>query len=123
MTIAYEVTNRGLTQNALDGVNGTVVRITGLRPGSPNGPGIEFLDYRAPSMGRQTPADTASNDVVHAHLVLRVDDLKRQLRQLEANHVRFVSPGIVVLGGGIDAVLVRDPDGHVLLLEESANGQ
>jgi hypothetical protein len=123
MTVAYEVTNRGPTQDALDGVNGAVVRITGLRPRSSNGPGIEFLDYRAPLTGRQTRADTASNDVVHAHLVLRVDNLKRQVRQLEANHVRFVSPGIVALGRGINAAFVRDPDGHMLLLEEPANGQ
>ena len=45
MSIAYEVANRGLTQDALDGTHGAVVRITGLRPGSPSGPGVEFLDY------------------------------------------------------------------------------
>jgi catechol 2,3-dioxygenase-like lactoylglutathione lyase family enzyme len=123
MTIAYEVTNRGPTQDALDGVDGAVVRITGLRPGSPNGPGIEFLDYRAPRTGRPASADTESNDLVHAHLVLRVDDLDRQVRQLRDKHIRFVSPGIVALGDGIAAAMVRDPDGHLLLLEEPANGQ
>jgi catechol 2,3-dioxygenase-like lactoylglutathione lyase family enzyme len=123
MSIAYELTNRGPTQDALDGVHGAVVRITGLRPGSPSGPGIEFLDYRAPSTGRRAPSDTASNDLVHAHLVLRVDDLKTQVRRLRDNHVRFVSPGIVPLGNGIDATMLRDPDGHVLLLEEPTNGQ
>jgi catechol 2,3-dioxygenase-like lactoylglutathione lyase family enzyme len=123
MSIAYEVTNRGPTQDALDGVHGAVVRITGLRPGSPSGPGIEFLDYRAPSTGGGAPSDTASNDLVHAHLVLRVDHLKPQVRRLQDHHVRFVSPGIVPLGNGIDAAMVRDPDGHVLLLEEPTNGQ
>jgi catechol 2,3-dioxygenase-like lactoylglutathione lyase family enzyme len=123
MTIAYEVTNRGPTQDALDGVDGAVVRITGLRPGSPNGPGIEFLDYRAPRTGRPAPADTESNDLVHAHLVLRVDDLERQVQLLRDSHIHFVSPGIVALGDGIAAAMVRDPDGHVLLLEEPANGQ
>jgi catechol 2,3-dioxygenase-like lactoylglutathione lyase family enzyme len=123
MSIAYEVTNRGPAQDALDGTSGTVVRITGLRPSSPNGPGIEFLDYRAPSTGRRPPSDAASNDLVHAHLVLRVDDLEPQVRRLRDNHVRFVSPGIVTLGNGIDAAMVRDPDGHVLLLEEPTNGQ
>jgi len=123
MNIAYEVTNRGPTQDALDGINGAVVMITGLRPGSPSGPGIEFLDYRAPSTGRRAQSDTASNDLVHAHLVLRVDALKAQVRRLRDNHVRFVSPGIVTLGNGIDAAMVRDPDGHVLLLEEPTNGQ
>jgi catechol 2,3-dioxygenase-like lactoylglutathione lyase family enzyme len=123
MSIAYEVTNRSPTQDALDGINGAVVRITGLRPGSPSGPGIEFLDYRAPSTGRRAPSDTESNDLVHAHLVLHVDDVKQQVRRLRDNHVRFVSPGIVPLGNGIDAAMVRDPDGHVLPLEEPINGQ
>jgi catechol 2,3-dioxygenase-like lactoylglutathione lyase family enzyme len=123
MSITYEVTNRGPTQDALDGVPGAVVRITGLRPGSPSGPGIEVLDYRAPSTGRRASSDTASNDLVHVHLVLRVDNLKPQVRRLRNNHVSFVSPGIVTLGNGIDAAMVRDPDGHVLLLEEPTNGQ
>jgi catechol 2,3-dioxygenase-like lactoylglutathione lyase family enzyme len=123
MTIAYEVTNRGPTQDALDGVDGTVVRVTGLRPGSPNGPGIEFLDYRAPRTGRPASADTESNDLVHVHLVLRVDDLERQVRRLRENRIRFVSPGIVALGDGTAAAMVRDPDGHELLLEEPDNGQ
>ena len=123
MRIAYEVTNRGPTQDALDGINGAVVRITGLRPESPSGPGVEFLDYRAPSTGRRAPTDTASNDLVHAHLVLRVDDLKPEVRRFRDNHVSFVSPGIVPLGNGIDAAMVRDPDGHVLPLEEPINGQ
>ena len=43
--------------------------------------------------------------------------------KLEDNRVRFVSPGIVALGGGEWAAMVRDPDGHVLLLEDSDNGQ
>jgi catechol 2,3-dioxygenase-like lactoylglutathione lyase family enzyme len=123
MSIDYEVTNRGLTQDAPDGISGAVVRITGLRPGSPSGPGIEFLDYRAPSTGRRAPSDTASNDLVHVHLVLRLDDLERQVRRIRGHHVRFVSPGIVTLGNRIGAAMVCDPDGHVLLLEGSANGQ
>jgi hypothetical protein len=123
VSIACEVTNRGPTQDALDGINGAIVRITSLRPGSPSGPGIEFLDYPAPSTGRRAQSDAASNDLVHAHLVLCVDHLKPQVRRLWDNHAHFVSPGIVHLGDGIDAAMVRDPDGHLLLLEELANGQ
>jgi hypothetical protein len=52
-----------------------------------------------------------------------VNDLERQIRIFRDNHVRFVSPGIVILGNGIDATIVRDPDGHVLMLEEPTNGQ
>ena len=65
--------------------------------------------------------DSESNDLVHAHLTLRVDDLERQVQVLEDNRVRFVSPGIVALRGGLRAAMVRDPDGHVLLLEDSDN--
>jgi hypothetical protein len=56
-------------------------------------------------------------------LVLRVNNLERRVRRLLDNHVRFVSPGIVRLRNRIDAAMVRDPDGHFLLLEEPANGQ
>ena len=121
MKVAYRITNRGPTQEALDGTFNAVVRITGLRPASPAGPGIEFLDYRTPSTGRPTPVDSESNDLVHAHLTLRVDDLERQVQVLEDNRVRFVSPGIVALSGSLRAAMVRDPDGHVLLLEDSDN--
>ena len=107
----------------LDGVHGAVVRITELQPGWPSGPRVELLYYRAPSTGRQAPYDTARNDLAHAHLVLHVNDLERQVCSFRDNHVRFVPPGIVTLGNGIDAVIVCDPEGHVLLLEGSANGQ
>jgi catechol 2,3-dioxygenase-like lactoylglutathione lyase family enzyme len=121
MSVAYQITNRGPTQEALDGTFNAVVRITGMRPTSPNGPGIEFLDYRTPSTGRPAPVDNKSNDLIHAHLTLRVDDLVRQVRELEDNRARFVSPGIVPLSGSLRAAMVRDPDGHVLLLEDSDN--
>ncbi len=44
-------------------------------------------------------------------------------RQLKDNPVRFVSPWIVALGDGIDAAMVRNPDGHLLVLERPHNGQ
>ena len=118
MTQAYATINRGPAQEALDGTSNTVVRITGLRPIAPDGPGIEFLDYRTPSTGRPAPADTASNDLVHIHLSLRVDALEQQVQSLDGHRARFVSPGIVTLKDGRRAAMVRDPDGHALLLEQ-----
>jgi len=118
MTQAYATTNRGPTQEALDGTFNAVVRITGLRPIAPDGPGIEFLDYRTPSTGRPAPADTASNDLVHIHLSLRVDALEQQVQSLDEHRARFVSPGVVTLKDGRRAAMVRDPDGHALLLEQ-----
>jgi catechol 2,3-dioxygenase-like lactoylglutathione lyase family enzyme len=122
MSAAYEVTNRGPTQEALDAARDAVVRITGLRPSSPDGPGIEFLDYRAPPGGRPAPVDTRSDDVVHVHLVLLVADFDEQIRALEENHVRFVSAGVVTFADGSRAAMVRDPDGHALLLEDRPFG-
>jgi len=116
MTQAYATTNRGPAQEALDGTFNAVVRITGLRPIAPDGPGIEFLDYRTPPTGRPTPVDTASNDLVHIHLSLRVDALEQQVQSLDGHRARFLSPGIVTLKDGRRAAMVRDPDGHALLL-------
>jgi len=118
MTQEYATTNRGPAQEALDGTFNAVVRITGLRPIAPDGPGIELLDYRTPPTGRPAPADTASNDLVHIHLSLRVDALEQEVQSLDGHRARFVSPGIVTLKDGRRAAMVRDPDGHALLLEQ-----
>jgi catechol 2,3-dioxygenase-like lactoylglutathione lyase family enzyme len=118
MTQAYATINRGPTQDALDGIDNAVVRISGMRTIAPDGPGIEFLDYRMPSPGRPASADTASNDLVHVHLSLQIDALERQVQSLNEHGARFVSPGMVTLKYGRRAAMVRDPDGHALLLEE-----
>lgn len=118
MSAVYEIVNRGPAQEHLDGTFNAVVRITGMRPVSSDGPGIEFLDYRTPPTGRHAPVDAASDDIAHVHLVLVVDDLARTLEQLEAAAIRLVSPGLVELAGGRRALMIRDPDGHTLLLTE-----
>jgi catechol 2,3-dioxygenase-like lactoylglutathione lyase family enzyme len=118
MTEAYASINRGATQEALDNTFNAIVRITGMRPSSIDGPGIEFLEYRTPPTGRAAPVDTAGNDLVHAHIVMRIDNLEQQVRSLEACNARFVSPGIVTLKNHGHAAMVRDPDGHALLLEQ-----
>jgi catechol 2,3-dioxygenase-like lactoylglutathione lyase family enzyme len=118
MVPTYDITNRGPTQEALDGTLNAVVQITGLRPSASDGPGIEFLDYRTPPTGRPAPPDTQTNDLVHVHLVMRVDDLDREVQVLDRQGRSLVSPGIVTLAGGERAVMVRDPDGHMLMLEQ-----
>jgi hypothetical protein len=49
---------------------------------------------------------------------MRIDDLEQQVRSLDARNARFVSPGIVNLKNHKQAAMVRDPDGHTLLLEQ-----
>ena len=115
---AYKSINQGPRQDALDDVSGALVWVTGLRPVSSEGPGVEFLDYRMPPRNGSEPIDLKSNDIGHIHLSLGVDELTQEVKILERNRVRFISPGIVVLKSGTRAAMVKDPDGHALLLEE-----
>ena len=117
MSVAYEGVNRGPTQESLDGTFGAVVRITGLRPPSERGPGVEFLEYRTPATGRPAPVDTESNDLVHVTLDFAVDDVDGMVAKLRQAHTPFISPDAVDLGE-VRAALVRDPDGHAILLEQ-----
>jgi catechol 2,3-dioxygenase-like lactoylglutathione lyase family enzyme len=118
LDVAYFSLNRGPTQESLDGTFNAVVDITGIRPGDAPGPGIEFLEYRVPPTGRPAPVDTESNDIVHVHLNFAVDDLDGMANALWAARVPFVSPGVVELNTGpfARAMMVRDPDGHALML-------
>jgi len=122
MTPAYEVLNTGPTQENLDGTFNAVVQITGLRPTSAESAGVEFLDYRSPGIGRRAPSDTFANDLVHAHMVVSVDDLEKTATALTAARVPVMSGGIVRLdrkAHGFDkGLMVRDPDGHELMLVE-----
>ena len=122
LRVAYAVTNQGPTQDRLDGVAGAVVRITGLEPAAPDPPGIEFLDYRQPAIGRPA-VDVHADDLVHAHLTLVVDDLARILASPGLRRQPATTPEIC-------SASILDPDGHVVVLEQvvpapssSASGQ
>ena len=118
MKIAYHTLNLGPTQEQLDGTAGAVVQVTGLRPVSTAGPGIEFLDYQAPRTDRATVADTQSNDLVCLELTLAVDDLSAVVARLHTASVAFISPDIVEFSNGRRAAAVRDPDGHAVILDQ-----
>jgi catechol 2,3-dioxygenase-like lactoylglutathione lyase family enzyme len=117
MKAAYEVTNKGAAQDRLDGIKNARVRITGLRPQSDDGAGIELLDYRNEPRGRPSSGSRA-NDLWHAHIVMRVNALHRMVAALTRHKARVVSPGIVRLANGRRTVEIADPDGHELMLEE-----
>jgi len=108
--------NRGPEQERLNAVFGARLRITALR--APAGPGIELLEYLAPSDGRPMPRDTRANDLWHWHAWLRVDAPGALEERLRGS--AWVSPGFVDLREsplGYDrGLLVRDPDGHASLL-------
>jgi catechol 2,3-dioxygenase-like lactoylglutathione lyase family enzyme len=118
MRMASESENYGPEQEHLNNVFGARLRITSLHAAA--GPGIELLQYLAPTDGRPIPADERANDLAHwqTQLVTANDDAA--LSRLRAAHCRFVSPGPVSIEGAElgfrQGTSVRDPDGHVMLL-------
>jgi catechol 2,3-dioxygenase-like lactoylglutathione lyase family enzyme len=121
MRIAGESENYGIEQEHLNNVFGARLRITSMRA-MDGGPGIEFLEYLAPRNGRAFPADERASDIVHWQTTLTVNNAEAAALSLRANRSMFVSPGLVQLGrddlGFTKALLVRDPDGHVMELIE-----
>jgi catechol 2,3-dioxygenase-like lactoylglutathione lyase family enzyme len=109
--------NSGPTQERLDGAIGAVVRITGLHPDRTRGPGLEFLQYVMPAGGRSSPGYRPS-DIAHVHVVVEVDDFDAAVDRLMRADAGFVSPRPIQTGGGAftHAVMVKDPDGHAVLL-------
>ena len=115
MTVAGASENYGPEQERLNNVFGARLRITALRAAS--GPGVELLEYLAPTDGRPYPVDARSNDVLHWQTLIATPDGPRADSTLRARRIRFVSPGSVALGDTAHALLVRDPDGHAVFVK------
>jgi catechol 2,3-dioxygenase-like lactoylglutathione lyase family enzyme len=107
--------NRGLEQEQLDAVPGAIVEVTALDPGAGN-PHLELLCYRSPDRPRDSPAALRSNDIAATRLVLEVDDVSALEHRLAGSRVRLISVGTEAFRDNRPALLVRDPDGHALLL-------
>jgi hypothetical protein len=94
------------------------VLITSLR--APAGPGIEFLEYLTPRSGRSFPANTQQNDLWSWSTTLIVKDLPAAVGELRRQNATFISAepeDVSPLGeNGANGVLIRDPEGHALLL-------
>lgn len=120
MRKAGESENFGTEQEHLNQVFGAHLQITALRAKS--GPGIEFLEYLTPPGGRSIPRDARSNDLAHWQTMIATDDLATTAEKLGQNEVGLVSSGVVVIPkdklGFSKGLLVRDPDGHSVLLVE-----
>ena len=120
MQVAGESENYGTEQEHLNNVFGAHLRITALRGSS--GPGIELLEYLAPRDGRPFPLDEHANDVVHRQTVLLTRDAEAAARRLATSRATFVSSGVVANQTGqlgfSKALVVRDPDGHAVEIEE-----
>lgn len=120
MKIAGESENYGTEQEHLNNVFGAHLRITALRGAI--GPGIELLEYLAPSDGRPFPTDEHANDIVHRQTILLSREAEPVAREAREAKVAFVSSDIVANQTGQlgfrKALVVRDPDGHAVEIEE-----
>jgi catechol 2,3-dioxygenase-like lactoylglutathione lyase family enzyme len=120
MRIAGESDDYRTEQEHLNNVFGAHLRITSLRAAA--GPGIELLEYLAPRDGTPFPADEHANDVVHRQTLLETRNADGAAQRFSAAHATFVSSGVVSESdrqlGFQKAFLVRDPDGHAILVEE-----
>ena len=108
--------NHGPEQAALDDVEAVRVSVTRLAPDLP-APRMELLRYHAGTR-RPVPADTASNDIVATHSVVRVASLDAIAAALARRGVPVAGRDFMILRGGMRAVLVAGPDGHRFLVEE-----
>lgn len=104
MNIAGESDNYGTEQEHLNNVFGAHLRITTLRAQS--GPGIELLEYLAPTDGRPAPSDERSNDLIHWQTTLICKDSTSEAALASRMNVQ------IFLGKAI----ITDPDGHALEL-------
>ncbi|QEC66576.1 VOC family protein [Panacibacter ginsenosidivorans] len=112
--------NMGMEQAHLNNIEGASLHITGLHALS--GVGIEFLQYLKPGPGKPFPADTRADDIWHWQTTLIADDVTSLYNKLKKLNYSFVSKGVVEMkdkdGDMYKAFIVRDPDGHAMLVRE-----
>ena len=109
--------NKGTEQSAMDAVPNAAVTVTGLKPSVVATPHVELLGYKV-GLRRPIPSDARADDVAASFFVLQTDRLEAIVEMLVNIEARFISPGIIVLEGGRQAVAILDPDGHRLVITE-----
>ncbi len=119
LKVAGKSENYGSEQEHLNQVFGARLLITGLH--AERGFGIEFLDYIAPPGGRLYPKDSTPLDHWYWHTAMEVDDLEALFIKIQNHNYSIISSGIQTLPelGYERALIVRDPDGHAVLLFEN----
>jgi catechol 2,3-dioxygenase-like lactoylglutathione lyase family enzyme len=112
--------NFGTEQEHLNNVEGASLHISGLR--AAEGPGIEFLQYLEPGAGKPYPANTRSDDLWNWQTTLWVDDATALFGKLQTANCKFVSKEVTAINSNNSApskaFIVRDPDGHAMLIME-----
>lgn len=110
--------NFGTEQEHLNNVFGVRLRITTLKAAS--GPGVELLEYLTPVTGRPYPSDSHANDLWHWQTTMVAASLNQVGQRIEQARAPWISTGIVSEHGRPSSLMVRDPDGHAMLITEDA---
>ena len=110
--------NHGPEQDNLDDVNDVEVSVTRIAPDLP-APRMELLHYHVGTR-RPIPHDTASNDIVATHSVVRVESLDATAAALARRGTPLANHDLMILREGMRAALVAGPNGHRFLVEERA---
>jgi len=111
--------NKGIEQEHLNNVEGASLHITGYR--AVQGPGLEFLQYINPGPGKPYPADSRSDDIWHLQTTLIVNDAESLYHTFKLTNSKFVSKELVhqhINGIHTKSFIIRDPDGHAMLIKE-----
>ncbi len=120
MQFGGESENYGIEQEKLNNIEDAHLRIMGLH--SDFGPGIEFLNYLTPKSGKSYPDDVKANDLIHWQTKLTTDDINDLFYKLvNAGYETYTN----VISGFDESsfsfslgFIVKDPDGHRLLIIE-----
>lgn len=109
--------NHGPEQARLDDLDAADVAVTGLNLPDQAAPHVELLGYHGAF--DRSAAPPACNDVASARIVFEADT--HALRAICTAHAaRLISTGLVRLPDGASAVILRDPDGHAVMLTTPA---
>lgn len=118
LKLAGKSENFGSEQEHLNQVFGARLEISGFM--AQEGIGVEFLEYIAPPGGRPYPSDSQVTDLWHWHSVIEVAYLEEKIALLKKTDAAIISKEIKNLSKtayqASNAWMVRDPDGHALLL-------
>lgn len=113
--------NKGTEQEHLNNVEGASLHITGLRTAA--GPGLELLQYLVPGSGKPYPADTRADDIWQWQTTLMADNVDALYAKIKLANINITSKGLVEMtsknGKSRKAFMVRDSDGHAILISEN----
>jgi catechol 2,3-dioxygenase-like lactoylglutathione lyase family enzyme len=113
--ISGQSLNTGSEQGDLDNLDDPVVEVTSLSPGDGDRPHLELLCYRHPRPSNSPPA--AGCDLAATKVVIETE---KDVLTAISNHIGRLGDEQPSRGNVTDrnrpALLIRDPDGHVLTI-------